>query len=139
VADRVQGLADLRGLRVALRQPGAGASALLDRLLAEAGLSTRDLNAAPAPARTESEAAAAVASGEADAALGIETMARLHGLAFLPLTWETFDLLIDRRAYFLPPVQTLLAFAQGSGFAVKAKAMGGYDLAPLGRVRWVSS
>jgi putative molybdopterin biosynthesis protein len=138
VADRVQGLADLPGLRMALRQQGAGASALLDRLLDAAGLSVADLTATPAPARTESDAAAAVASGEAEVTLGLETMGRLYGLGFLPLTVESFDLLIDRRAYFLPPVQMLLAFARSAPFAAKAKTMAGYDLAPLGHIRWVS-
>lgn len=136
--DRVSGFADLRGLRVALRQPEAGTSALFDRLCREAGMTAADLTAAPGVARTESEAAISVADGVADAALGIEAMARRFGLDFLPLMQERFDLLIDRRAYFTAPVQRLLAFAQTDALKEKAAAMGGYDLSDMGAVRWLS-
>lgn len=136
-AGGVGSFGDLRGRRVALRQPGAGAAALFDRLAAEAGLGAGDFTAAPSLARTESDAAAAVASGEADAALGVEAMARAFNLAFLPLTEERFDLLIDRRAYFAEPAQKLLAFASGASFRAKAEAMGGYDVSALGSVRWL--
>lgn len=129
---------DLKGRRVVLRQPGAGADALLDRLLGEVGLSRDDLSPAPALARTESDAAAAISAGEADAALGIEAMARQFRLGFLPLMGESYDLLIDRKAYFSEPVQTLLRFSQSAAVRDKAKAMGGYDLTDMGKVRWVS-
>ncbi len=134
----VEGVADLRGRRVVRRQPGAGAAALFERLLAEAGLGLADLNAPDGLARTESDAAAAVAGGEADAALGLAAMARRHRLPFLPLLDERFDVLVCRRAYFTEPVQTLLSFARGAAFAAKAKAMGGYDLTEAGAVRWLS-
>ncbi len=137
-AGAVASFAGLRGRRVVLRQPGAGAAALFDRLAAEAGLAPGDMLAAPGFARTESDAAAAVAAGEADAALGIEAMARRYNLAFLPLVEERFDLLVDRRAYFTEPVQTLLTFASGAVFRAKAAAMGGYNASALGAVRWLS-
>lgn len=134
----IRSVRDLAGKRVVLRQPGAGAAALLDQLLANEGLGRGDLVAAAGVARTESDAAAAVASGEADAAMGIEAMARQFGLPFLPLVDENFDLLIDRRSYFTPPIQTLLDFARSDTLRQKAKAMGGYDMSALGHVRWLS-
>jgi len=143
LSDRVQGevteMADLKGKRVALRQPGAGAAAIFEDLLAKAGLTLKDLVASGGLARTESDAAAAVAAGEADAAMGIEAMARQFHLPFLPLVEERFDLLINRRAYFTEPVQTLLAFARDEPLQRKAAAMGGYRLTDLGTVRWLSS
>lgn len=134
----MRSFADLRGRRFALRQPGSGGAALFQDLLAKNGMAETDVVAASGLARTESEAAAAVAAGEADAAIGIEAMARRFNLAFLPLMQERFDLLIDRRAYFTAPVQTLLSFARGGVFRDKAAAMGGYDLAEMGVVRWLS-
>ncbi|MHA3980258.1 substrate-binding domain-containing protein [Halovulum sp. GXIMD14794] len=133
---QVKTLADLTGRRVILRQPGAGARALFDRLAAGAGLDGVDF--LDSPARTETDAAQAVASGEADAALGLSAAAQPYRLGFVPLAEEQFDLLIDRRAYFTPPVQALLSFARSEVFAAKARAMGGYDLAPMGQVRWLS-
>jgi len=137
-AKEVRGIGDLRGKRVILRQPGAGAAALFQRLLAEAGLGETDILAQAALAHTESDAAAAVAAGEAEATLGIKAMAQRFHLPFVPLVDERFDLLIDRRSYFTEPVQSLLRFARSGAFAAKAGALGGYDIGDLGQVRWIS-
>ena len=138
VHERVKGVADLRGMRVALRQKGAAAAALWDELLQQAGMTAGDVVPLATPAWTESDAAAAVAAGEADAALGIEAMARQFDLPFRLLVFERFDLVVDRRAYFTEPVRTLLDFAGGGAMKEKAEAMGGYALADTGRVRWLS-
>ncbi|MEM9550298.1 MAG: helix-turn-helix transcriptional regulator [Pseudomonadota bacterium] len=134
----IRTIADLRGHRIALRQPGAGASTLLVKMLAEAGLHPGDVTPTRTMAYTEGEAAAAVASGEADAALGLEPFATQYGLGFLPLTDEYFDLLIDRRAYFTNSIQILMHFTSSDAFAERAAAMGGYDLSPVRTVRWLS-
>lgn len=136
--DHVRTFRNLKGLSIALRQPGAGGRAVFDRLASEAGVDIADLNILPGFARTESDAAAAVASGEADAAIGLEAMARQFRLDFVPITEENFDLLIDRRAYFTPPLQTLLDFARGSEFRARAEVLGGYDVSAMGSVRWLS-
>jgi molybdate-binding protein len=133
---KVRGIADLRGRRVALRQPKAGGQILLDHLLAEAGLSRKDFIPAESPARTEADAAAAVASGAADAAPGLEAMARQFRLGFLPLVTERYDIAIDRRAWFEPRWQALVGFCRGPAFAARAKDLGGYGLAGHGRVHW---
>lgn len=134
-AAAAQGVADLAGLRIARRQPAAGAGLWLDHALAQAGLAETALWT-DALARTETDAASAVASGEADAAAGLEASARPFGLGFLPLVEEAFDLVVDRRSWFEPPLQRLFGFARTLGFAEKARALGGYDLSPLGVVRW---
>ncbi|WP_424969678.1 substrate-binding domain-containing protein [Dinoroseobacter sp. S76] len=136
LADKVKSLNDLAGLRVVRRQSGAGAAALLDQLLGAEGLSTDALAPADGVARTESDAAIAVASGAADAALGIAAMARQFNLGFLPILMEPFDLLIHRRAYFTPPVQSLMQLAHRAEIAQKASSLGGYDISTMGEVLW---
>ncbi len=138
VRDAITCFADLRGRRVVQRQPGAGGATFFDEMLAREGMSAADLHLVSGLAHTEYDAAAAVAAGQADAATGIEAMARQFGLGFMPLAEERFDLLIDRRAYFTAPVQKLLAFAHSTACHEKAAAMGGYDLAQMGAVRWLS-
>ncbi len=138
LAGKIKGFADLKGKRLVRRQPGAGTATLLAILLAESGLSESDFVSDTGVARTESEAAAAVSAGDADATLGVEAMARQFHLGFLPIRQENFDLLIDRRAYFTEPVQTLMAFINSEPFRAKARSMGGYDLGDLGRIRWLS-
>ena len=138
VRDSVTSVADLRGMRVAMRQPGAAAAALFEELLREAGVKETEIVRLSTPAWTESDAAAAVAAGEADAALGIEAMARQFDLPFRLLVLERFDLVVDRRAYFTDPVRALLDFAGGKAMKEKAMAMGGYVLSETGKVRWLS-
>ena len=137
LAGAIRVVADLKGRRLVRRQPGAGAAALIERLLAEAGLTETDLAPMPGCARTETDAAAAIAAGEADAALGIAAMARPFGLDFVPLVTEAYDLLVDRRSYFTDPVQALLSFARTDAFRAKADALGGYGTADTGAVRWL--
>ena len=69
---------------------------------------------------------------------GIEAMPRRFKLSFLPLADENYDLLIDRKSYFTEPVQMLIAFARTPEFLDKSETLGGYDLANLGTVRWLS-
>jgi excisionase family DNA binding protein len=133
---KITGIAGLKGRRVALRQPKAGGQILFDHLLAEAGLTRADILTTPDPARTEAEAAAAVASGQADAAPGLEAMARQFRLGFAPLVTERYDIAIERRAYFEPRWQTLAAFGRSAAFAAKAAELGGYDLSGHGAVHW---
>ncbi|RRH78199.1 helix-turn-helix transcriptional regulator [Falsigemmobacter faecalis] len=122
-----------RGLRVVLRSEGAGSQILLDLLLAREGLSPSALNAAPRVAESHGDMASMIEMGEADCGLGLAATS----LGFLPL-WpgEEFDLVMRRRDFFEPPVQKLLAFAQGEACRRRAEFLGGYDLGRLGEVRF---
>ncbi len=132
---RVRGVGDLDGLRVATRQPEAGAEQLFRHLLAEAG-ATPQAWAATVSVRSEAEAALAVAEGRADAAFGLAAAAAPYGLDFAPIVEERFDLLVDRRSWFDPPLQRLWAFCRTQAFADRAERTAGYDVSSLGEVRW---
>lgn len=132
----IQGVADLPGKRLAIRQSGAGASILLNTLLSERQIA-RESILTTAICRTESEALAAVASGEADAAPGLQCLALQFGLGFVPTRQERFDLLVDRRSYFDKPFQALLAFTRSPAFSAKATQLKGYDTTGLGAVVWL--
>ena len=75
-------------------------------------------------------------SGHADAAFGLASLAAQHRLDFVPVLDERFDLLIDRRSYFEPPLQKLFSFTQTESFKAKAVDLGGYDISNLGQVRY---
>ncbi len=129
---------DLKGKRIVQRQPGAGGATFFNEQMQQSGFSSADVDLVSGFARTEYDAAVAVAAGQADAAPGIKAMAQQFNLGFLPLVQERFDLLITQRAYFSPAVQKLFHFARSVAFQEKADALGGYDIAELGTVRWVS-
>jgi putative molybdopterin biosynthesis protein len=131
----LDGIGALRGRRIVRRQQAAGAALWLEARLQAAGLSDA-VRWTDAVARTETEAAAMVAQGEADAAAGLVATARPFGLAFHAVEDEQFDLAVNRRAWFDPPLQRLFALTRSAAFAAKAEALGGYDVAELGVVRW---
>lgn len=134
-ADAIHSMSDLKGSRIATRQSEAGAERLFRAALADAGLAEGDVGSS-GPYRSEQDAVMAVVQGDADATFGLETIARPFGLAFVPVVEESFDLLLDRRAYFEAPLQALFAFAATEVFARNADKIGGYDVAGLGTVIW---
>jgi excisionase family DNA binding protein len=128
-------LEDLRGRRVVPRQAAAGSQVLLEHLLERHGIAASELELT-APARSETDAALAVLDGKADAAFGLPCLARQYQLGFVPVVRERFDLLVDRRAWFEPPLQRLAGFCRSSAFATRAAELPGYDATGLGRVHF---
>jgi len=122
--------------RVVSRQEGSGSRVLFLRLLAEAGLDDGQLLTQSGSVRSETDVGLAILDGTADVGLAVASVAQSLKLGFVPLRRERFDLVIDRRAYFDPPVQALLAFAKTREFAARAEALGGYDISGLGTIRW---
>ncbi|WP_137700723.1 helix-turn-helix transcriptional regulator [Marimonas lutisalis] len=129
------GLPDLKGRRVVPRQAGSGTDALFRELAEKHGLELSGLDFAEV-ARTEDEAVEAVSRGEADAAFGLEAVARSYGLEFQPIIEEEFALLVDRKAWFEPQVRTLFQFCAGEHFRARAESYGGYDTREFATVLW---
>ena len=128
-------VADLRGLRIAPRQEGSGTAKLFDSLARKGGLARTDARFTDV-ARTEDEAAQLVRSGDADVTFGLQPVAETYGLDFVPLIEERFDILVDRKAWFDPPLQTLLEFCRSEAFLHRANSQSGYDVSKLGQVIW---
>ncbi len=122
--------------RVVFRQEGAGSRLLLDRLLTQTGIAAEALTSVQVPVRSETDVGLAILEGSADAGLAVASVARSLKLDFVPLHRERFDLAIDRRAYFEPPVQALLAFTRTNEFARRVEHLGGYDVSGIGSIRW---
>ena len=129
------GLADLAGRRIVPRQAGSGTDTLFRHLAERHGLDLSAVELA-ATALTEDDAVEAVRRGEADVAFGLEAVANGYGLSFQPVIEEEFALLADRKAWFEPPLQTLVAFLGSTDFRARAETSGGYDPALAGRILW---
>lgn len=124
-------LADLAGRQVVRRQAKAGGQLLMERLVAEEGLTPP---AATGPmARDEREAALAVLDGRAEVAFGLEASARQFKLDFVPVCEERFDLLVSRRDWFEPPFQAFVAFCGTPALREMAATLGGYRIEQLWR------
>jgi excisionase family DNA binding protein len=136
--DDVQSLQDLvdGNVPVAMRQAKAGSRMLFEYLLRQAAIDPAALTPAPETIHTEMDVGLAVLGGAARAGLAVGAVAHSLHLSFVPLAWERFDLAVGRREAFEPAMQTLLGFARTPAFARKADALGGYDIADLGRVQY---
>jgi molybdate-binding protein len=117
---------DLADVTTALRAPGTGTRALVDRLLRERRLA-RDAVRGP-ELGGHLDVALAVAAGLADAGVAVRAAATTLGLDFVPLAWEPFALALP--AAELGRADALVSVLAEVGRA--AAAMGGYDLAGAG-------
>jgi len=132
---KVSDLESLRGLRIVGRQADAGAQILLVELMKQTSLGSDDLEFT-LTARSETDAALAVLEGKVDAGFGLEHLAQQYGLRFSPIIEERFDLLVDRRACFEPPMQAFFQFCRSAGFLARAADYAGYDVSTLGTVHF---
>ena len=139
-AGNPRGLASLAeaaasGARFGLRQAGAGAQLLLQVLLGRLDVPLAKLNCAPVPYSTGADLALAIRSDEVDCGIATRAVAATHGLGFVPLAWERFDLVLRRRSYFEPGPQKLLRLLPQAAFAHRAAEFGGYDVGEAGVIR----
>ena len=125
---------DLKHRRVMVRQKSAGSFVLLQHVLSTASLSLDDIDIPEHSAKSETELALAIANGQADAGVGLQAMAHRHGLGFVPLTEERYDLVVWRRAWFEPAFQKLMSFAGTAALRNKATELTGYDVSGMGKV-----
>lgn len=119
-------------LRFARREAGAGASALVHRLLGAEACSAH-LQAGPLAA-DHADVARLVQRGSADVGVAIESAALAAGLDFVPLAEERFDLVLPAERAALTPVARLLDALGGAAFRAEAAGLPGYDSARSGEV-----
>jgi putative molybdopterin biosynthesis protein len=124
--------------RIAVRPKGAGAQQLLLALLHRAKISLDQLTVAAPVCPIGPDVAQAIRAGRADTGIATRGVANSAGLDFVPITWESFDLVTRQHDYFKPSMQTLFNFLRSAEFATRAAEFGGYDLSVAGMVRFVS-
>jgi putative molybdopterin biosynthesis protein len=135
---RLQSLPDVvaSGAKMAIRQSGAGAQLLLEALVKRAGIGIKDLNRLEPPCLTGPDLAAAVRAGSSDCGIATRAAATSAGLDFVPLVWESFDLLTRQRSYFRPALQALVGFLREGRLKQRAAELTGYDTTPAGQIRF---
>jgi putative molybdopterin biosynthesis protein len=128
----VRSAADLAqaGLRFINRNPGSGTRLWLDGELERLGIPSETIAGYERVVNTHTECARAIASGEADAALGLQASARQHNLDFIPLFEERYDLILPReQENTLAP---LLEHIQTAAFRRDLNALTGYNTSHSG-------
>jgi excisionase family DNA binding protein len=124
------------GATMAVRQPGAGAQMLLDKLLKQHGAKLKDLRRLDPPCLTGPDLATAIRAGRSDCGIATRAAAKAADLDFMPLLWENFDLVMRQRSYFKPALQALMGFISQPLFKQRAKDLTGYDTSAAGKIRY---
>ncbi len=138
-AGNPRGLKDLSaavatGARLVNRNRGSGTRVWLDRLLAGGGVDPVRVAGYEDEVMTHDAAARAVAEGAADVALGILPAANAHGLAFVPLVEERYDLVTPREHYESDLLAPLLGLLNDEAFKREIDDLGGYVTRETGAV-----
>lgn len=119
------------------RQKGSGTRILLDYLLKQKEMDAQAIYGYEREELTHLSVAVQIASGSADAGLGIYSAAKVYGLDFIPICWESYDFIL-REAYLEDVrVQKFLEVLQSDEFARSLEAMGGYDLEGIGDMKFI--
>ena len=126
------------GAKMAVRQAGAGSQLLLEVLLKRAGINLKDMHQRVPPCLTGPDLAGAIRTGSADCGVATRAAARAAGLDFVPLAWESFDLLMRQRSYFCPAIQALVGFLRDGRVKQRATELTGYDPSPAGLIRFAA-
>ncbi|MCC6589019.1 MAG: helix-turn-helix domain-containing protein [Bryobacterales bacterium] len=131
---RVRKAEDLarRGVRLINREPGSGSRALLDTLLAQAGVASAKVRGYGRVAFGHLPAAYQVLAGEADACVATRAAARTFALDFIPLHSARYDLVMRKRTADLPSVKAFLDVLQRAALRRKLEVLAGYDTSQTG-------
>ncbi|NPA70428.1 MAG: molybdopterin biosynthesis protein [Crenarchaeota archaeon] len=107
-------------VKIVNRNKGSGTRHLLDLYLKQIAQKqgipfqelVRKIRGYTYEVKTHTAVAAAIAQGKADAGIGIKQAAELYNLDFIPLTYEEYDIIINRESIKKKAVQRLLEILQ---------------------------
>jgi molybdate-binding protein len=117
-------------VRFVNRNPGSGTRLWLDGELKRLGVLPERINGYERAVRTHTEAAALIETGKADAALGLQAAAHQHGLDFIPLFEERYDLVLPREQEKL--LAPFLDYIQTADFRRALDSLTGYNTSHSG-------
>lgn len=130
------GISDLiaQGYRFINREEGSGTRLLLDFLCNEEAIDAHQIGGYSNEVFTHMEVGIAILRGEADVGLGIQSVAEILGLEFLPLRKERYDLAVPAENLSLKPVQIFFNVIHSGMFRKVSKGVPGYDLRDSGKL-----
>jgi putative molybdopterin biosynthesis protein len=131
---QIKGTEDLRRPDVTFvnRQKGSGTRVLLDLQLRQHGILPSEVKGYERELDTHLAVAISIARGDADVGLGIEAVAHICNLGFLPLSRERYDLVIPVESYRSKRLSPLLETIASEDFRNVVTNIGGYDTVQTG-------
>lgn len=130
---KIRDVSDLANsdIRFVNRNAGSGTRLWLDKELNRTGIQPDAIRGYDHVVKTHSEAASLIENGQADVALGLQAAAVQHGLDFIPLFEERYDLVLPReQEKVLTP---LLDHLQTAEFHRSTESLTGYSTVQSGQ------
>jgi len=115
------------------RQKGAGTRLLLDYQLKMKSIDHKSIAGYEREMTTHMTVASAVKSGTADVGMGIESVARVMDLDFIPIGEESYDFVIKKSFYESPLYKRFEEVIQSEAFAKRLNELGGYRIENIGK------
>ncbi len=112
-------------VRFVNRNAGSGTRLWFDSELRKLRIPTDRINGYDTVVKTHTEAASLIASKKADVSLGLQAAAHRHGLDFIPLFEERYDLVLPRENE--GALTPLLDYLQTARFRTELNALTGYS------------
>lgn len=132
---RIKAIEDLTREDVSIvnRESGAGSRQLLDDLLGDLGANGRNVRGYDRVMRSHYDAARAVQFQQADACMGIGSVADAFGLDFHPLRRVRYDLAVMKDYLDHEPVRQLVSTLEHRWIRSQLEVVGGYDTSLTGQ------
>jgi len=129
----IQSLRDIadRDVIFANRQRGSGTRALLEFIMKQEKIAPETISGYEREFTTHTNVALAVVSGNAQVGLGIESVAHLMDLDFIPVASEDYDFVIPAEYIDLGCVKAFIDILGSQAFENKLRALGGYEISEL--------
>jgi molybdate-binding protein len=121
-------------VRFVNREPGAGARRLLDRLLRKARVPSSAIEGYERLLGGHLQVAQAIAMGAADAGIVARSAAIRHGLDFVTLSEERFDLVFPKEWSADARAGRIVDTLEGRAFRRELASLGGYDTRESGHL-----
>jgi excisionase family DNA binding protein len=131
-----RGFEDLtkKKIRFINRQKGSGTRILLDHHLKNLKISSEEIPGYEKEVYTHFEVGLAILAKEAEVGIATVSAAKLLGLSFIPITQESFDMLMDQGTFFERSVQAFIEVLNSREFRTRVDRLGSYDFKNSGKI-----
>lgn len=126
-------------IRFINRQKGSGTRVLLDHHLRELKIPASSIKGYENEVYTHFEVGLSVLAKETDVGLATGSVSKLLGLSFIPLTQESFDMLLDQSTFFERGVQAFIEILNSKEFRSRVENLGSYDFKNSGKIIYSQS
>jgi len=132
----IRTFADLagEGVKFINRQQGAGTRVLVDYHLKQLGIPSVKIDGYEQEVFTHFEVGLSILAKEADVGIATGAVSKLLGLGFVPITSESFDMILDKSVFFEKGIQALIEILNSDNFRRRVSSLGNYDFHKSGKI-----